>query len=413
MVEAAKLFGPRVELAYTDQRSTITIDDAKTFFSSHNKKYDIIISEPSNPWVSGVAGLFSEEFYRLITRHLNEQGLFVQWLQLYELDLDLAASVFKAMSSNFSDFVVYAPNYGDLLIIARTSGSLSGMDSSIFSFPRLAGALKRVHVEGMQDLDTRRIGDKKMLTAFFETYPLRANSDYYPVLDQNAARTRFLGAAAQDIIKLGNEPLPIADMLAGPAAEHAVTDVTLSPFLQKTRSIQSAVALRDYYLKDQLLPRYGDVDAETIEYALALKKMYFTYQGMDDPDRRIFLFNTAKSMMPYLSATESSAVWKKLESGPFALRLPPVEKMYVSLFKAIGERDGVKMARFAKRLLESEQDITPARLQYVLAAGMLGDLAQGNRGESAGLWSRYRSRIAVTGEPVFLLRFLEAESADR
>ena len=87
--------------------------------------------------------------------------------------------------------------------------------------------------------------------------------------------------------------------------------------------------------------------------------------------------------------------------------------MYVSLFKAIGERDGVKMARFAKRLLESEQDIAPARLQYVLAAGMLGDLAQGKRGESAGLWSRYRSRIAVTGEPVFLLRFLEAESANR
>ena len=413
MVEAAKLFGPRVELAYTDRRSTITIDDAKTFFSSHNKKYDIIISEPSNPWVSGVAGLFSEEFYRLITRHLNEKGLFVQWLQLYELDLNLAASVFKAMSSNFSDFVVYSPNYGDLLIIAKTSGRLSGMDSSIFAFPRLAGALKRVHVEGMQDLDTRRIGDKKMLTAFFETYPLRANSDYYPVLDQNAARTRFLGAAAQDIIKLGNEPLPIADMLAGSAAEHAVTDVTLSPFLQKTRSIQSAVALRDYYLKDHFLPRYGDVDAETIEYALALKKMYFTYQGMDDPNRRIFLFNTAKSMVPYLSTTESSAVWKKLESGPFALRLSPVEKMYVSLFKAIGERDGVKMARFAKRLLESEQDITPARLQYVLAAGMLGDLAQGNRRESAGLWSMYRSRIVAAGEPVFLLRFLEAESANR
>ena len=77
--------------------------------------------------------------------------------------------------------------------------------------------------------------------------------------------------------------------------------------------IQSAVALRDYYLKDQLLPRYGDVDAETIEYAIALKKMYFTYQGTGDPNRRIFLFNTAKSMMPYLSATESSAVWKKLE----------------------------------------------------------------------------------------------------
>ena len=67
-----------------------------------------------------MAGLSSEEFYRLITRHLNEKGLFVQWLQLYELDLNLQVLVFsKAMSSNSPDFVVYSPNYGDLLIIAN------------------------------------------------------------------------------------------------------------------------------------------------------------------------------------------------------------------------------------------------------------------------------------------------------
>jgi spermidine synthase len=58
VVEAAQGFRPRVELAYADPRSTITIEDAKTFFSVHNKTYDVIISEPSNPWVSGVAAFF-------------------------------------------------------------------------------------------------------------------------------------------------------------------------------------------------------------------------------------------------------------------------------------------------------------------------------------------------------------------
>jgi spermidine synthase len=49
MVEAANNFRPSVELAYTDPRSKIYIDDAKTFFSTYNKKYDLILSEPSNP----------------------------------------------------------------------------------------------------------------------------------------------------------------------------------------------------------------------------------------------------------------------------------------------------------------------------------------------------------------------------
>ncbi len=63
MIKAAMLFGPRVRLAYEDPRSHVRIEDAKSYFSFHNKKYDLIISEPSNPWVSGVASLFTKEFY--------------------------------------------------------------------------------------------------------------------------------------------------------------------------------------------------------------------------------------------------------------------------------------------------------------------------------------------------------------
>ena len=74
MIEGANNFRPRVESVFSDPRSKIHNDDAKTFFSTYNKKYDLIVSEPSNPWVSGVAGLFSAEFYRLIGRHMNDDG---------------------------------------------------------------------------------------------------------------------------------------------------------------------------------------------------------------------------------------------------------------------------------------------------------------------------------------------------
>src|SRR5712692_9206360 len=77
MVRAAAYFRPRNELAYVDPRSRIVIDDAKTYFSTRQEKYDLILSEPSNPWVSGVAGLFSVEFYQHLRRYLAPGGVFV------------------------------------------------------------------------------------------------------------------------------------------------------------------------------------------------------------------------------------------------------------------------------------------------------------------------------------------------
>src|SRR5690606_30483779 len=86
MVEGARLFGDRVSRAYDDPRSRVRIDDARTFFSTGARKYDVIVSEPSNPWVSGVAGLFTQEFYAFLKHHLNDQGMLVQWLHMYEID---------------------------------------------------------------------------------------------------------------------------------------------------------------------------------------------------------------------------------------------------------------------------------------------------------------------------------------
>ncbi|MSP98436.1 MAG: hypothetical protein EXR29_14715 [Betaproteobacteria bacterium] len=82
MATASRRFAPRNSNAFADPRSHIVFEDAKTFFSTHNRKYDIIISEPSNPWVSGVASLFTTEFYRHVQRYLQPGGVLVQWFQL-------------------------------------------------------------------------------------------------------------------------------------------------------------------------------------------------------------------------------------------------------------------------------------------------------------------------------------------
>ena len=110
MVRGARAFLPRVERAYEDRRARLFVEDARAFFARASQGYDIIISEPSNPWVSGVASLFTPEFYRQAKRALNPNGLFVQWFQTYEIDGPLVASIVRGIGAVFSDYVLYAAN---------------------------------------------------------------------------------------------------------------------------------------------------------------------------------------------------------------------------------------------------------------------------------------------------------------
>ena len=65
------------------------------------EKYDIIFSEPSNPYRAGVSSLFTEEFYRAARGRLAPGGVFLQWLQTYEVDTETVRTVYATLTSAF------------------------------------------------------------------------------------------------------------------------------------------------------------------------------------------------------------------------------------------------------------------------------------------------------------------------
>ena len=413
MVEAARNFGPRVELVYNDPRSRIYLDDAKTFFSTYNKKYDLIVSEPSNPWVSGVAGLFSEEFYKLIRRHVNEDGLFVQWVQLYEIDVDLVVSVLKAISENFSDFAVYAANDSDMIIVAKKNGRLPAIDMDSIRSPGITAALHRVHVEGDQDISLRKVGTRKSLDRFLRSFSIPANSDYYPVLDQNAARTRFLGSSAQALLSFTHTPLPTLEMMTGEISPWRDTTIARSPFYKQARAAYIAMGLRDYFLKGVFEPRYGDIPEETREKAAALRRILLDgcVSAPDGSDRLASLFDISLAMIPYLRPGELEAVWRYLAPEQCADRFTAREKLWHDLFRAVSRRDARTMSGVARSLLANEADLPVGAVRYLVASGMLGSLAQNDRDGSYRLWSQYKKTVLGGDESSLLFRLLAAESA--
>jgi len=410
MVEAAKNFRPRVNLAYTDPRSKIFIDDAKTFFSTHRKKYDIIISEPSNPWVSGVGGLFSEEFYRMINHNLHPDGIFVQWLQLYEIDVNLVASVLKAMAPNFDDFIAFAPNDAELFIVARKNGSVGELNGDMFKNPTITMAMKWVHIHNLQDLELRRIGDKKTLSSFISTFSIRPNSDYYPVLDQNVARTRFMQANAVELLEFSHDPLPTAEMLKNSAPAWQETVITPSPYYFKSKAAFSAMACRDYILTGLFDSKYNQVPLDARQDAVKIRQLFQERGTIHQLDERIAVLSSLSRIIPYLRPQEMAAIWNTLESAPGGPRLTTREQALVRLYKAVGNRDAQAMTLAAGSLLTYFRSLPPETLEYTLASGMLGQLAQGNRDEAYKLWTAYGYKVIGSDMPQILFRLLAANS---
>lgn len=104
-----------------DARVHVVFDDARNFLLTSRKQYDLIISEPSNPWIAGVATLFTDEFYRAARQRLAPGGMFVQWLQSYSLDPADLRMIMATFAPHFAEVTLWRGEETDLLLLGRTN----------------------------------------------------------------------------------------------------------------------------------------------------------------------------------------------------------------------------------------------------------------------------------------------------
>ncbi len=83
-------------------------NDGRNYLASTTHQYDVIISEPSNPWITGVSDLFTIDHFHAASQALAPHGIFCQWVQLYELSPENIQAVFRAMAAVFPYMIVFA-----------------------------------------------------------------------------------------------------------------------------------------------------------------------------------------------------------------------------------------------------------------------------------------------------------------
>jgi spermidine synthase len=202
MVRGARHFLPANHRVYDDPRSKIVYEDARAYFARTHRKFDYIFSEPSNPWVAGVSGLFTTEFYRLVRNKLNDDGMFGQWLHLYELNDVLVYSVIAAIHQNFGSYAIYQTDDTDILIVASPGPTLPRPSwSAVFDAPDFRHDMCHVIPITASMLEAAWIVDRQGMAPLLQN-GAGANSDFYPVLDLGAERARYLRHSATGLLEL-------------------------------------------------------------------------------------------------------------------------------------------------------------------------------------------------------------------
>jgi spermidine synthase len=101
-------------------RFSIVNDDGRSFLQGIEKRYDLIISEPSNPWMAGVSSLFTREFYEIVRERLAPGGVLAQWVQGYAFTVAEYALVVRTLLSVFPEAMLVRILDGDTIILAAS-----------------------------------------------------------------------------------------------------------------------------------------------------------------------------------------------------------------------------------------------------------------------------------------------------
>ncbi|HUP96925.1 MAG TPA: hypothetical protein VM073_03235 [Usitatibacter sp.] len=372
MIEGARLFAPLNDRAFSDPRSRIHIEDAKTFFAARGNRYDLIVSEPSNPWVSGVSTLFSEEFYGQVGRYLTPEGLFVQWVQAYEINVPLLSSIFTALGKSFSDYAVYATG-ADLLVIATPSGRLPAISADAFAFPGLSQELARLGLHGPEDLEAMRVGGRAALDPLFLGTRATPNSDYYPVLDQRAPRARFRQETALGVPQLREALVPVLAVLDRdtrvPISRLGRIGLNRTGKMDQVHSAAEAlgIALTGAADRARVLSPYGRTNA-VLAWRLADGCPNAQAQWMDAvTDVSVF-------SMPHIVEADVAPFLARMRASACARSLDEAGRRRLDFLDGINARDPRRMAEAADWLLGNSTPSAVQRRDYTIAVMLQGVL---------------------------------------
>jgi len=249
VIKASPLFDFADHGVSTHPKVHIVHSDAYRALLKGNRTYDVIVSEPSNPWVTGIEQLYSREFLSEARGRLTPRGVYCQWFHRYEVSDEAIALVLKTFASVFEHVAVWQTNRADLMLLGFRDGDLA-LDIDRFAHraerPEFRAELTRLGIGSLAALLAHEVFPLDVVRAAAIRGPI--HSLYHPRLNFEAGRAFFVGHS-------GNLPFT---GYGEPAQVGAVNSLVHRYFENRDgadgETIRAAVASRSCY---QRLPGCG------------------------------------------------------------------------------------------------------------------------------------------------------------
>lgn len=155
VITASKFFHHLNLKPEEDPRVHIHFNDGRNFLLATDKKYDLIVSEPSNPWQAGVCNLFTKEYFHICRERLKDDGMLAAWVQCAEVPPSNLCNIFAAINSEFKYSSAFSPRPGNLVVIASQKPitlDFPKIEKALIENPKRREELGRVGIASAMDM---------------------------------------------------------------------------------------------------------------------------------------------------------------------------------------------------------------------------------------------------------------------
>lgn len=188
VIEGSRFFDPFNHHALDDKRVTLRLEDGRNHIALSDATYDVIVSEPSNPWISGVGALFTVNFFELLKKRLNPGGVACIWVHT-NMSPESFKSIIRSFSQEFPFVSMWESIAGDdyLLIGSEKEYGLSYEKAQQYLSNKVVGRdLRRIGINNVPDLLSLMIMSREKLQEFSALAPL--HTDDNSLLEFNAPK---------------------------------------------------------------------------------------------------------------------------------------------------------------------------------------------------------------------------------
>ena len=180
----------------SNSKVRVTIGDARERLLTSKRNYDLIVSQPSNPFRAGIASLFTKEYYDAARNRLSPDGAFVQWIQAYEIDARTLRTVFATFASAFPHVETWQVGPDDLALIGATRPlgyTAEGLAARIRNEPFRSAVAVGWHASDVNGVVAHYLAGDRTARAIATARGVEVNTDDRNIVEYGFART--LGAS--------------------------------------------------------------------------------------------------------------------------------------------------------------------------------------------------------------------------